>query len=108
MIVCHLDAAFVCFCQIGNKVYISTPASKDMNTEMDAYIINNVISKAQLATISDSRSTLIFYTKYLIGYNLDIIVRWIKLQSNIKSRHLEILTLCVQQLLPSAYVVVNN
>ena len=57
IIACSLDAAFVCFNQIGNKVYISTPASKDMNTAMNVYITNNIISKARLATISDSSCT---------------------------------------------------
>ena len=38
----------MCFNQIDNKVNISTPASKDMNTVMDVYIINNIISTKML------------------------------------------------------------
>ena len=42
---CSLNAAFMCFNQIDNKVNISTPASKDINTVMDVYIINNISTK---------------------------------------------------------------
>ena len=54
-----LDTAFVCFYQIGNKVYISTPASKDKNTAM---ITSSTISSAQrYVAPEDSRLCVIIY-----------------------------------------------
>ena len=42
IIVGNLHAAFVTLYKAGNKVQVSTPASKDMNTVVDVYIINNI------------------------------------------------------------------
>ena len=71
---CSLNAAFVCFYQIGNKVYISTPASKDMNTVMDAYYCTSSIiilsSPSQYIVPGDSRHCVIMqcYYYYATGY----------------------------------------
>ena len=43
IIVGNLDAAFVTLYKVGHKVQVSTPASKDMNKLINAYIINNII-----------------------------------------------------------------
>ena len=43
IIVCNLDTAFVTLYKVGNKVQVSTPASKDINTVINVYVINNII-----------------------------------------------------------------